>query len=304
VFLHELAHAIAARVNHIEVMGITLVFFGGFTSTRSDERGPGAAFVISFAGPLTSFIIAALFLWIGRSLGESSRPLAGAIEYVGLINAFMAVFNVLPGFPLDGGRMLEAAVWGITGVHDRGTRVASAAGIVVAALIVVYAVWNATQNPGGLLWSVWLVAIASMIFQGARSARQQIGLRRRLSGASVADAMDPPPVAIPADLSLSDALDRYLRGHEHEVFPVIEPGGTVIGVMTFDSARRIGAVDPLRPVREAVVPVSQVLTASETEPLDRAVSRLGTGRAALVLRDGRLVGTINGRSVGRWAART
>ncbi len=304
VLLHELAHAAAARANGIAVTGITLVFFGGFTSTRADERGPGAAFVIAAAGPFTSFLIAAALIGVARMLGEGSRPLAGAIQYVGFINGIMAVFNVLPGYPLDGGRMLEAAIWGISGDHDLGTRVASATGMGVAGLLVAFAVYRASRNGDDLIWSLWLVMIASMIFQGARSARQQLGLRRRLSGASVADAMDPPPVAIPAGLSLSDALDRYLRGHEHEVFPVIEPGGAVIGVVTFDSARRVGSMDPMRPVRDAIVPMTDVLTASEDEPLDRAVSRLGPGRAALVLRDGRLIGAITGRSVGRWVART
>jgi Zn-dependent protease len=306
VFLHELAHAVSARLNRIEVTGITLVFFGGFTSTRSDERGPGAAFVIASAGPLTSFALAGIFLVFGHALGESARPLAGAIEYVGFINGVMAVLNVLPGFPLDGGRMLEAATWGVTRDHERGTKVAAGTGMVVAVLLVAYAVFGATQtsDSGALLQAVWLVMIASMIFQGARSARQQVGLRQRLSGASVADAMDPPPLAIPAEMTLSEALDRFLRGREHEVFPVIESGGTVSGVVTFDSARRIGAHDPLRPVRDAVIPLREVLTAAEEEPLERAVSRLGPGSAALVLRDGRLVGTINGRSVGRWAART
>ena len=304
VFLHELAHAAAARLNHIEVIGITLVFFGGFTSTRSDERGPGAAFVIAAAGPLTSFLIGVALLALAHPLGEESRPLAGAIAYVGVINIVMAVFNVLPGFPLDGGRILEAAVWGVSHSHERGTKVASTTGMVVAALLVVYAISTFARDSTQVLWAGWLVLIASMIFQGARAARQQLSLRDRLSGASVADAMDPPPIAVPADMSLADALDDYLRGHEHDVFPVIEPGGGVIGVITFESARNVGVRDPMRPVRDALIPLSDVLTASEDEPLDRAVIRLGPGRAALVLRDGRLVGTITGRSVGRWAART
>jgi Zn-dependent protease len=304
VFLHELAHAVAARVNDIEVTGITLVFFGGFTSTRSDERGAGAAFMIAAAGPLTSFALALVFFLLGRALADANPPLGDAIAYVGFINGLMAVFNILPGFPLDGGRMLEAATWGITRDHDRGTRVAAGAGMVVAAGLVAYAVLDASRNGDNLIWSLWLVMIAFLIFQGARAARQQLGLRDRLSGASVADAMDPPPVAIPADMTLSEALDRFLRGHENEIFPVIGPGGTVVGVVTFDSARRIGARDPLRPVRDALIPLSDVATAREEEPLDRAVLRLGPGRGALVLRDGRLVGTITGRSVGRWAART
>lgn len=306
VFLHELAHAVAARVNHIEVSGITLVFFGGFTSTRSDERGPGAAFVIAAAGPLTSFVLAGVFFLVGEALTHANPPLGGAIAYVGFINGLMAVFNVLPGFPLDGGRMLEAVTWGITRNHERGTRVAAVSGMILAAGLVAFAIFQGSrgQDPNALIEALWLVMIASMIFQGARAARQQIGLRERLSGASVAEAMDPPPLAIPAEMSLSEALDRYLRGHENEVFPVIEAGGAVAGVVTFDSARRIGMRDPLRPVRDALIPLSDVLTTAEAEPLDRAVMRLGPGRAALVLRDGRLVGTITGRSVERWAART
>ena len=307
VLLHELAHAAAARLNRIEVAGITLVFFGGFTSARSDERGPGAAFVISAAGPVTSLGVALAFLGLGRALHDASAPLAGAIGYVGWINLLMAAFNVLPGFPLDGGRMLEAATWRITHSHERGTKVAAGVGIVLAGLLIAGALYNATQSsadPNSLFEALWLFIIASMIYQGARAAREQIGLRRRLSGASVGDAMDPPPVAIPGDMSLSEALDRFLREHEHEVFPVIEPGGSVTGVITFDSARRIGMNDPLRPVRDAVIPLADVLTATEHEPLEHAVTRLGPGRAALVLRDGRLVGSINGRSVGRWAART
>ena len=304
VFLHELAHAVAARVNDIEVGGITLVFFGGFTSTRADRKGPGAAFVIAAAGPLTSFVIAGLFLLAGRGLAETAPALAGAIGYVGWINGIMAAFNVLPGFPLDGGRMLEAGTWAITRSHERGTRVAAGAGMVVAVLMIAYALYSASRNSGDLIWSIWLFLIASMIFQGARAARQQVALRARLSGARVADAMDPPPVAIPAGMTLSEALDRFLRGREHEAFPVIEAGGTVIGVVTFESARQVGMHDPLRPVRDAVVPLTDVLTTTADESLEGAASRLGPGHAALVLRDGRLIGSITGNSVGRWAART
>jgi Zn-dependent protease len=306
VFLHELAHAVAARLSNIPVSGITLVFFGGFTSMRSDERGPGAAFVIAAAGPATSFLLAALFFVVGRAIVDTNPPLGGAIQYVGFINGLMAVFNVLPGYPLDGGRMLEAVTWGITRNHDLATRFASGSGMVLAVGLVGLAIYEGSRfdDPGALVEALWLVMIASLIFQGARSARQQVGLRKQLAGATVADAMDPPPLAIPADMSLSEALDRYLRGHENEIFPVIESGGTVIGVVSFESARRVGMHDPMRPVRDALIPLSDVLTATEDEPLDAAVMRLGPGRAALVLRDGRLVGTITGPSVSRWAART
>ncbi len=302
VFLHELAHAVAARLNRIEVSGITLVFFGGYTSTRSDERGPGAAFVIAAVGPATSLALGGLFVIVARLVAAANEPLAAAIGYVGAVNVLMAIFNVIPGFPLDGGRMLEAVIWRITRDHERGTRIAAVAGIVVAGGLVVLAFYEVSRND--LSAALWAVLIASMIFQGARAARGNIELRRRLADATVADAMDPPPLAVPADMTLSEALDRYLRGREGELFPVIERGGNVVGVVSFGTARPLGVRDPLRPVREAMVPLSDVLTATEEEPLDRAVARLGAGRAALVLRDGRLVGTITGNSIGRWAAKT
>src|SRR5207247_9194181 len=112
---------------------------------------------------------------------------------------------------------------------------------------------------------------------------------------------EPPPPPGPADLSLSEALDRYLRGHEGGGVPVVDDA-RVIALLTFGSARDVGMVDPLRPVRDAVIPLTQVLTVDVSEPLEQVVARLGPGRSALVLDDGRLVGAITGGAVARWAA--
>jgi predicted transcriptional regulator len=114
--------------------------------------------------------------------------------------------------------------------------------------------------------------------------------------------MDPPPPSVPADLSLSDTLDRYLRGHEGEAFPVVE-AGRVIGMISFTSARDLGASDPLRPARDALIPLEHVLVARPEEHLDEVSERLGSERAALVLHEGILVGAITGDGVLRWAAR-
>ncbi len=299
VFCHELAHAVAARLNGIRVYGITLVVFGGFTSARSDQKGPGPAFLIAGVGPGTSLAIGGLAWALSKALEPASGPLSGAFGYVGWVNLFMAVFNFLPGLPLDGGRMLQAAVWRATGDQDRGTRIAARAGIGVAALLVAAALVEAGRDD--LFAAMWLAVIASFIFQGARATERQIGLARRLSAGTVADAMDPPPPAVPAGMSLSEALERFLRGHEEEAFPVVEEG-KVIGMVSFSSAREVGINDPLRPVREAVIPLEGVLVAHPDEPLDRVSERLGTGRAALVLRDGELVGAITGGGVYRWVS--
>ena len=299
VFLHELAHAVAARLHGIKVFGITLVVFGGFTSARSDEKGPGPAFVISAVGPLTSLALGALF-WTVSVGTDASGPLSASFGYVGWVNLLMAGFNFLPGLPLDGGRMLEAAVWRISRNHELGTRIAAWSGMGLGALLLAGGLFEAAVR-GDLFGGVWFAIIGMFIFQGARAAEAQIGLRRRPAQATVAEVMEPPPPPIPADLSLSDALDRYLRGHEGEAFPVVDDG-RVIGMLTFGSARDVGVVDPLRPVRDAVIPLSQVLTVDVSEPLEQAVARLGAGRSALVLDDGRLIGAITGSAMARWAA--
>jgi Zn-dependent protease len=300
VFLHELAHAVSARLSGIRVEGITLVFFGGFTAARSEEKGPGPAFVIAALGPGTSLALGVLFWWLSKLTEQTGGPLPGLLEYVGIINLFMAAFNVLPGLPLDGGRMLQAVVWRITNSRRIGTRVAAWTGMAVGVVILGLAAYAVMQQD--LFAAVWAGIIGMFIFQGARASEQQIGIAERLADATVADAMDPPPPAVPADLSLSETLHRYLSGHEQEAFPVVERDGRVIGMISFNSARDLGANDPLRPAREALIPLERVLVAHPDERLDQVSARLGSGRAAIVLRDGALVGAISGGGLVRWAS--
>jgi CBS domain-containing protein len=196
--------------------------------------------------------------------------------------------------------MLEAVVWRISRNRELATRIAAWSGMGLGGLLLAGGLFEAVVQRD-LFRGLWFAIIGLFIFQAARAAEGQIGLRRRLAQATVAEVMEPPPPPIPADLSLSEALDRYLRGHEGEAFPVVDDG-RVIGMLTFGSARDVGMVEPLRPVRDAVIPLSQVLTVEVSEPLEEAVARVGAGRSALVLDDGRLVGAITGASVARWVA--
>jgi len=300
VFLHEAAHAITARANGIAVHGITLVFFGGFTAARADEKGPGPAFAIAALGPGTSLGLAGVFWVLARLLEATSGPLPGLLSYVSWVNLFMAIFNALPGLPLDGGRMLQSVVWRVTNDRQKGTRIAARAGLFVGGAVIAAAFVALANRELG--YAIWGGIIGLFIFRGAQASEQRIGIDGRLASATVADAMDPPPPAVPADLSLSQTLDRFLRGHEDEAFPVIEDG-TVIGMISFNSARDLGRRDPLRPAKDAIIPLQHVLMAHPDERLDEVSARLGTDRAALVLRDGRLVGAISGSGVYRWAAR-
>jgi Zn-dependent protease len=300
VFLHEAAHAVTARASGIEVHGITLVFFGGFTAARADEKGPGPAFAIAALGPGTSLALAGVFWVLSRITENVAGPLPGLFSYVAAVNLFMAVFNALPGLPLDGGRMLQSVVWRLTGDQQKGTRIAARGGLVVGGIVIALAIFALARQQ--LYLAIWGGIIGMFIFRGAQASEQRIGIDGRLASATVADAMDPPPPAVPADLALSLTLDRFLRGHEDEAFPVIEDG-TVIGMISFNSARELGTRDPLRPARDAVIPLEHVLVAHPDERLDEVSARLGSDRAALVLRDGRLVGAISGSGLYRWAAR-
>jgi Zn-dependent protease len=298
VFLHEGAHAVAARAYDIEVEGITLVLFGGFTSARADARGPMPAFVIAAVGPATSLALAGSFWALSRLTEGSPTPMPGLFGYLGWVNLFMAIFNVLPGLPLDGGRMLRALVWRLTGRRETATRVAAWVGMGLGVALFGLAAFELAR--GETFQAVWLAIIGSFILQGARASDRYVGIERQLAAGRVADAMEPPPPAIPAELTLLEALDRFLRGHETQTFPVVE-GDRVIGVVSFGSAREVGAVDPLRPVREATIPLDRVLVVAPEEPLDVVTERLGAERAALVLEEGRLVGIITAGAAYRWA---
>jgi Zn-dependent protease len=299
VFLHELAHAVTARISGIHVEGITLVFFGGFTSARSEQKGAWRSFAISAMGPATTLVVAAVLLSAAAVL-DTDTPLPRLLEIVGRINLFMAGFNALPGLPLDGGRMLQAAVWGVTGNRNRGIVVASYGGMAVGVAMFGLALLAVSRQQ--LFDAIWIGLLGSFIFQGARSARERITIDRRLEGATVVDVMEPPPTTVPADLSLSETLDRYLRGHEDQAFPVVQDG-IVIGMISFASARDLGSVDPLRPAREAMIPLGDVVTLSVDDPIEQVISRVGTQRAALVLDEGRLVGAVTPSSVYRFASR-
>lgn len=299
VLLHELAHAMAARLQGITVFGITLVVFGGFTSARSDERGAGPAFLIAAVGPAMSLALGAAFWGLSRALQDSHPALASGFGSVGWVNLFMAVFNVLPGLPLDGGRMLQTAIWKFSGREDLGTRVAGRAGIGVALLLFAGGAFEIMR--GDIVAALWLGIIGSFIFQGARGALRTDGLAARLASGRVSDVMEPPPPAVPAELSLSDALDRYLRGRDGEAFPVIEDG-RVIGLVSLTSASAVGALDPLRPVRDALIPLAETLIVAPDEALDSVATRLASGGMALVLREGALLGTISADGLLRWAS--
>ena len=301
VLVHELAHAVTARLLGIPVGGITLVFWGGFTETRAEDRGPKGEFLVSAAGPASSFALAGVFWVLSKATAGTALSITGMFEWLAFINLILAALNGLPGFPLDGGRAFLAAVWKVTGDRRKATRAAAAAGLTIGiALAGIAALLLLVGGAENLLPSIYGFFIAWWMISAARSSERRLAVRESLAHGTAADAMRPPPPAVPADLSLSEALDRYLRGHEEESFPVVDPSQAVLGMVSLRSARRVGAEDPLRPVRDGMIPIGEVRTVQADDPLDVVVDALASGGAALVLEGDRLVGSIGSRDLEIW----
>ena len=294
IVIHELSHAVSARAFRVGVRGITLVFWGGYTETNPAQRGPFASFLISAAGPFSTLVLAGIF-WVASQPTEGvPAELLGNLAFLNLI---FAGLNALPGFPVDGGRMLLAAVWGIT--HDRFTamRVAGWGGVVVGGALGFVAVQQLQAGSGD--WIFFGFVGWMMIAQGLQVARQ-VPLLRQLARGSVAEAMRDAPRPLPAGGTLLDALETHLRDDRITEFPVIDGGGRLIGSLSFQDAAKVGRKDPMRSVSDAMTPRDQVRTVGRDEPLDRAIESMAGGGHALVVDGDRVVGLITAEDVDRW----
>jgi len=304
VLVHELAHALAAQARGIRVQDITLFLFGGATRARVDSRGPGDEFLIALVGPLTSGLLAGLF-GIVAGLGRDvlSAPLAGTLGYLAWTNLVLAAFNLVPGFPLDGGRLLRAAIWKATGNLARATRVASVAGQGVGWLLVAAGV--AWLLAGDLAGGIWFAFIGWFLVQAARSSYQDLQLQQLLGGVEAEEVMAGDLVRIPPELSLQEVVDDYFMRYDHGGFPVEEQGRT-IGLLTLRGVRRVPRQQwSTRRVREHMVPLGDQVVVAPDARMDGVVGKLQDSEAnrVLVVEGGEVVGIITPTDLTRWLRR-
>jgi Zn-dependent protease len=318
LIVHELGHALVARREGIDVRRIDLFLFGGLTQMSRDTSSPGEEFRIAAAGPLATFGFGLLCLVIDLAIVGPHRlldavllrntvrvtPVLLSLSWLLSINVLILLFNLVPAFPLDGGRIARAIVWRRRGDKTTGTRVAAKLGQWFAVIL----------GGGGLVWVVaarnllglWLVAIAFLIYQSARGALMQTALTQRIEGVRVADIMDPQPVAIPSEKPVEDALDEFFHRYGWSWFPVVDAAGRFVGIArqqtlqaALDSGRSsvtVGAVleseeagswrvDEDRPLTELISSESLgrlgALMAVDGEGVLRGVVTLGQVRRAL-----------------------
>lgn len=300
---HELSHSVVARLKGIEVAGITLFIFGGMAHTTMEAERPGDEFLIAGVGPLSSLIIAAGF-WLIYHFGLQADWPAAIVVVAGWlwqINVLLALFNLLPGFPLDGGRLFRSAVWKISGSLDTATRWATNGGKLLGYALMAFGAYSALR--GDLIGGLWLVFIGWFVRNAAASSYRQHRVTSVLSAGRAADVMTPDPETVPPDLRLQDLADDYFLQRRYHGFPVVAADGSLLGVVTLDQLKTVPRMEwALRNVASIMTGVDAGIVVEPDAPLQAVIDALHRtpARRALVVDSGRLLGLVTVADVNDW----
>ncbi|RVU22971.1 site-2 protease family protein [Streptomyces antnestii] len=293
---HELAHAVVARRNAVQVEGITLWMLGGAARLRGEAPSPAAEMRIAGVGPLTSLLAGAVLAGaaVGLHTLHASGLVVEAVAWLAAINVLLAVFNALPAAPLDGGRLLRAYLWHRTGDRLRATSGASAAGRALGWFMVL--IGFADVLFAGDLSGLWPALIGWFLIAAATAEARQAQIQGALDGVQVSRVMTRDPVTVQGTATLSDFLAEGPFGaYRHSAFPVVAADGSVAGLVT---VRRVNAEAPQArthtTVSDVMYPLGEVVTAAPEDPVLDLLPRLqeNSTHRALVLDHGRLVGIL------------
>ncbi|MCL0034485.1 site-2 protease family protein [Dehalococcoidia bacterium] len=291
VLAHELAHSLVAQAAGIRVHSITLFILGGLAQIAQEPGRPNVEFRVALAGPATSLALGVLFGTISIAAAGISEPLVAASAWLGLINIVLAVFNLIPGFPLDGGRVLRAIIWWRTGNLRSATRIASAIGRGVGYLFIFGGIWMVFQgNWGGL----WMAFIGWFIQNAAAGSYHQVVLQDMLQGHPVSEVMMRDCPAVPPELTLEELVDDYILGSGRRCFPVVE-GNRALGLMTVHNVKQVPRdLWPTRTLGEAMTPLDGLKWVGPGEDLSSVLQLMSTEdiNQVPVVDEGNIVGMV------------
>lgn len=313
---HELAHSVMARRRGIAVPQITLFVFGGVAEIASEPTDPGSEFVIAIVGPLTSLAIALLFAFVGSQLAPTDfperviadpgaamaalTPLATICVWLAPVNLALALFNLVPGFPLDGGRVLRATLWWWSGDQVKATRLAAACGRAFSWLLIA---WGILHLLGGrALDGLWLIVIGIFLGNAAASGYQQLLVRRSLHGLLVADLMRTHFESVAPTCTLADFIDRLLLRSAQTSWPVVEDGRAIGMVAQRDVATTPEAERTHVLVRNVMRPIASVPALAPDLAGPVALERIAemTDEPLPVVERGAIVGMLHASDIFRW----
>lgn len=299
IIFHEMAHSLVARHYGLPIRGITLFIFGGVAEMTAEPNHPRDELLMAAAGPAASLLLAAMCyaLLVGVAAWGAPAIVAGVVWYLALINFVLALFNLVPAFPLDGGRILRAALWSWRGDLVWATRIAAGAGNLFGIFLIVFGLIGVLQ--GDFIGGIWRFLIG-MFLRGAASASFSETLARRLlADIPVARIMNSDPITVPSDVSVQAFIDDYVYRHHHRWFPVVDDG-TVVGSVTMQQAasmdRTLWPAVPIGQIMRLLSPEDVVGPDTDAFVTLMQMRRTGLSRL-MVLHHGRLFGMVSSRDL-------
>jgi Zn-dependent protease/predicted transcriptional regulator len=320
VLAHELAHSLVARAQGVPVRSITLFLFGGVSSIERDPSSARNEFLMAFVGPLTSIVIGIVLLLIaGAGTGSISasvtdptqaiallNPLTTLLMWLGSVNVFVGFFNLIPGFPLDGGRVVRAILWALTDNLRRSTRWASVLGQLIAWLMILagIAMVFGVQIPffGTGLGGLWLAFIGWFLNTASAQSYRQLVIHDILEGVGVSRMMRSEPPTVAPDVSVSSLVHDYIMGHEDRAFPVMEDG-RLVGLVTLEDVRHASRETwEAATVREIMTPADELVMVTPEEDAAEALNKLTARNVGQlpVTQDHKLVGLLRRQDLVNW----
>lgn len=298
IILHEMAHSLVARRYGIPIRGITLFIFGGVAEMDGEPENARSEFLMALAGPVTSLTLA-LALFFLAAWGQDRMPAAanGVFRYLAIINGALAIFNLVPAFPLDGGRMLRAALWAWRGDILDATRIAAGAGNFFGIALIVLGVLSVVS--GDFIGGMWRFLIGMFLRGAAEASYQQTVTQRTLSGIAVSQVMTPMPIAVTPELSVANFINDYVYRWHHRVFPVEREGLLVGQIGTQEAAALDRALWPTTSIGRVMRPCSpDQVVGPELDVIAalRRMQRSGFTRL-FVVEEGRLRGVVTLRDM-------
>jgi Zn-dependent protease len=300
ILLHELGHAVIAIRNGIPILGIDLWMFGGVAKLGRDTDSPGVEFRVAIAGPLVTLAIAAICFGLGTLLSSSDSVLDGStlrtenlsgsaavLGYLTTVNVLVLAFNLIPGFPLDGGRIARAIAWKLTGDRNRATRFAARLGRLAGwGMVAVGGLILGRVIPWDAFSGIWLIFIGFFLASAARSAEAEAEFSDRIDHLRVSDVMDAEPVAIPERLPLDRAEGEFFLRYGWPWFPVVDETGHLVGVVSREAVSSVPeAARGGRPIASVMArdDGGSGLRAGLEDPLEALLSHESLGRLGAVM---------------------
>ena len=300
VLLHELAHSLVARRRGLSVKNITLYIFGGVSTIEQEPKSPGVEFQMSFVGPLTSLLIGGVSYLLFLAFRVGPSELEAILGTLAVLNILLGLFNLLPAFPLDGGRVLRSIIWKITGNVRTATRAAAFVGQVLAYLMILVGFYLIFA--GDIIDGVWFGLIGWFLLSGAQSANSQSMLESMLKGVTVGEVMNRTPNAVPANISLQKLVDELMLPRGWRSAFVVQ-GEQLAGLITLSDIRHIAREEWAQtPVGLAMTPLERLHNVTAGQSLNEVLPLMVAQNVnqVPVVEDGRLIGSLSREDIVRF----